>query len=73
MSHNHTIRLYRKDEKRWHCGVKNCLNTATHVCGYDCTNRRGVTRTVKIDRCREHAQQFQQRHGAKHISSEVAT
>lgn len=73
MSSNHTIRLYRQDEKRWHCGVKNCLNAATHVCGYDYTSRYGAASTLKTNRCREHAQQFRQRHGAKYVSNEVTT
>ena len=70
MSHNHTIRHYREDEKRWHCGVKNCLNKATHVCSYDYTNSYGTALTLKTDRCRKHAQGFQQRHTAKYVSNQ---
>ena len=64
MSTNHTIRLYREGEKRWHCGVRNCLNESTHLCSYD----RDSDCTVNLDRCREHAQKFLQRHDATYIS-----
>ena len=68
VSRNHTIRLYRKDEKKWHCGVLHCLNEATHVCSYDyVTGRFGRISTVNMDRCREHAQKFLQKHDAKYV------
>ena len=69
MSCNHTIRLYRMGEKRWHCGVKNCLNEATHVCS--CDQLRGARAvTQNMDRCREHAQAFQQKHNATYVRNE---
>ena len=67
MSSDHTIRLYREGEKRWHCGVKNCLNEATHVCEYEFL-LRDLPRTSHNDRCREHAQAFRQKHDARYIS-----
>ena len=68
MSRNHTIRRYREDEKRWHCGVLHCLNEATHVCSYDyVSGRLGRISTVNMDRCREHAQKFLHKHDAKYV------
>ncbi len=70
MSRNHTIRLYRKDEKQWHCGVRSCLNEATHVCSYDyVAGRLGRISTVDMNRCREHAQKFRQKYGAKYVKN----
>ncbi len=74
MSQNHTIRLYRKDEKRWHCGVKGCLNEATHVCSYDyLAGKLGRISTVNMNRCREDAQKFRLAHDAKYVYNERAT
>ena len=69
MSHNHTLRLYLKDETKWHCAIKNCLNNSTHECCYDFTNRHGRDVTVRVPRCREHAQVFSQKHDARHINN----
>ena len=72
MSTNHTIRLYREGEKRWHCSVRNCLNQGTHVCSHD----RGTgskTVLVEASRCREHAQKFRKKHDARYIKNEEPT
>ena len=74
MSTNHTIRLFRPDEKKWHCGAHNCLNTSTHECSYDyTTGRSGRVTTAHKCFCRQHAQGFQQKYDAKHISNQVVT
>jgi len=71
-SRNHTIRLYREDERKYHCGVKGCLNESTHVCSYDyVTGRFGRISTVNMCRCREHGQKFMQKHDAKYVRNEV--
>jgi len=68
-SSNHTVRLYREGEKQWHCGVKGCLNEATHVCSYEyVTGQTGRASHTDLNRCREHAQKFRRKHDATYIS-----
>ncbi len=68
MSYNHTIRLYRAGETRWHCGVKGCLQEATHVCSYEYTIGAEQRRaTAHLNRCREDAQLWKKRYDAKYI------
>jgi len=67
-SRNHTLRMYRPGETRYHCGARNCLNQATHRCEYDYTSgSSGRKAHAVVDRCRGHAQQFRETHGATYI------